>query len=77
MRINRVEKVSYMENAIKIGDIVCLASGGPRMTVSSEMSEGFVNVTWFVVNTIIDGITIYGDYKHGRFPVSTLTAWKK
>lgn len=32
---------------LKVGDIVCLKSGGPDMTVSTVFENGTVDVMWY------------------------------
>ena len=36
-----------MADNLKIGDVVQLKSGGPRMTVTHEMPGGALNCVWF------------------------------
>jgi uncharacterized protein YodC (DUF2158 family) len=40
---------------IKIGDVVMLKSGGPKMTVEYEVSDLMVKCVWFVGTTLNRG----------------------
>ena len=33
--------------SLAVGEVVCLKSGGPEMTVTAVISDGTVNVSWF------------------------------
>ncbi|KTC81761.1 YodC family protein [Legionella brunensis] len=37
-----------MDNQFKVGDVVILKSGGPKMTVVSVEAENELRCTWFV-----------------------------
>jgi uncharacterized protein YodC (DUF2158 family) len=45
--LNVFQRSERMAETFKVGEVVQLNSGGPRMTVSSIGSEGTVNCTWF------------------------------
>lgn len=40
----------------KVGDSVCLKSGGPEMTVSREMSGGEILCQWFAGKKLEKGV---------------------
>lgn len=40
----------------KVGDVVVLRSGGPKMTIresSTESEDGTITVNWFTVDTLV------------------------
>ena len=46
----------------KMGDVVVLMSGGPRMTITSIQTNGIIHCMWFTE----------GGLKYGQFPKLTL-----
>jgi len=55
------------DEAFKVGDVVMLKSGGPKMTVSFVSDEsGLIECTWFDKS---------GERKHDEFSPDTLTEW--
>jgi uncharacterized protein YodC (DUF2158 family) len=53
-----------MANSLKVGDIVQLKSGGPKMTVTDIYQDGRVGCVWFVG----------ADQKEGTFPPDAVQA---
>lgn len=63
-----------MMTDIKIGSIVKLNSGGPRMTVVS-LNDGFVGCSWFSCKPlIINGVLSAKEYELSSniFPINSL-----
>lgn len=52
----------------QIGDIVCLNSGGPEMTVSIVYPDGWILCSWQIGH----GIGSYGGNQHFRIETVTL-----
>lgn len=53
---------------MKVGDIVRLRSGGPRMTVEKEGAKGFWTCVWWD--------PAKSEYKRDGFPEALLEEWK-
>lgn len=51
-----------MANQFKVGDVVQLKSGGPKMTVSESYNDGTLGCVWFLGS----------DQKAGTFPSDAL-----
>ena len=54
-----------MQNNLKLGDVVTLNSGGPRMTVYG-IRENLADVCWFCD----------AELKYGTIPFASLKVWK-
>lgn len=61
---------------LKDGDIVCLKSGGPKMTVDRVLrNSDYVECIWFVRN--IENLFQYGDLNRGKFVRTSLEIVKE
>ena len=51
VQVNRkLENKGKIMSQFKVGDVVKLKSGGPKMTVSSIDEDGYIGCTWFIEN---------------------------
>ena len=64
-------------NEFKVGDVVTLNSGGPKMTISSIGSDGTISCTWFFISSVLyvanGEHNVYSGPYENEFSVGSLT----
>lgn len=59
--------------SFKIGDVVILKSGGPKMTIAKDYNNEHYNATWFINGSVkwgdFDGKTLMKVYTEGKVEI--------